>query len=125
MFIIEHEFHVQVGIPVETQAIGRLLAAAIPRLHAGARNRIGGSEYAGRQVGILEVNGAEPAGDFKRTPAGAAKLQRAFGNDAGIGARRWIVETLAAERIASLHVTAVEIQRRPRRAARPATDSPQ
>jgi len=36
MLIIEHEFHVQIRIPVEPDAVRRLLATAIPR--ASGRN---------------------------------------------------------------------------------------
>src|ERR1700691_4918013 len=113
MFVIEHELHVQVGIPVDSGTIGCLLGAAIGRPAPGddTRDRIGGAEYGGLEVAIVEIDDAEPAGEFERTPARAAKEQGALGNDAGIGAGRGIVETLAADRIARLHITTVEVER--------------
>jgi len=58
-----------------------LLAAAVGRCAAGkdARSGIGGSKLGGRQVGTVEIDDAEAAGDFERAPAAASGRQRIWG----------------------------------------------
>ena len=61
----------KLGYQLRPTPVGRLLAAAVGRCAAGkdARSGIGGSKLGGRQVGTVEIDDAETAGDFERASA--------------------------------------------------------
>jgi len=106
----------KLGYQLRPTPVGRLLAAAVGRCAAGidARSGVGAPKLGGRQVGTVEIDDAETAGDFERAPAAASGRQRHLGNDSGIGAPGGIVEALTAEAVSRFDIAAIEIQRRPR-----------
>jgi hypothetical protein len=123
MLVIEHEFHIEIWVPIEARAIRGLLAAAITRFDGRARDSIGAPQHVARQIRVIEINRAESPRDFERPPTASAQREGLRGDHTGVCAPRGIVEAFAAERIARFYITAVEIEFGARLSSGPTTDA--